>query len=73
MMTMDVRSLYTNIDHDEGMEACIEKLETRKKYLYTIKNNRIIDTTRPKIKRFPIRRHYVPENYGDCNGDAYGS
>ena len=30
MVTMDVRSLYTNIDHDEGVEACIEKLETRK-------------------------------------------
>ena len=31
MVTMDVSSLYTNIDHDEGVKACIEKLETRKK------------------------------------------
>ena len=31
LVTMDVRSLYSNIDHDEGTEACIEKLETRQK------------------------------------------
>ena len=28
---MDVTSLYTNIDHEEGAEACFQKLETRKK------------------------------------------
>ena len=27
---MDVNGLYTNIDHDEGSEACYRKLETRK-------------------------------------------
>ena len=30
LVTMDVRALYTNIDHEEGVEACIEKLDTRK-------------------------------------------
>ena len=30
LVTMDVASLYTNIDHDEGTQACYEKLETRK-------------------------------------------
>ena len=29
MITMDVASLYTNIDQEEGAEACFEKLETR--------------------------------------------
>ena len=27
---MDVTSLYTNIDHEEGSDACFQKLETRK-------------------------------------------
>ena len=31
LVTMDVRALYTNIDHDEGVEACVEKLENRRK------------------------------------------
>ena len=30
LVTMDVRSLYTNIDHHEGAEACFEALEKRK-------------------------------------------
>ena len=31
LVTMDVTSLYTNIDHEEGAEACYQKLEQRKK------------------------------------------
>ena len=30
LVTMDVSALYTNIDHQEGAEACFEKLEERK-------------------------------------------
>ena len=30
LVTMDVAALYTNIDHDEGAEACFQKLESRK-------------------------------------------
>ena len=30
LVTMDVSSLYTNIDHEEGAEACFKKLEERK-------------------------------------------
>ena len=30
LVTMDVASLYTNISHNEGAQACYEKLETRK-------------------------------------------
>ena len=30
LVTMDVASLYTNIDHEEGAEACFAKLEQRK-------------------------------------------
>ena len=30
LVTMDVASLYTNIGHREGAEACFQKLETRK-------------------------------------------
>ena len=30
LVTMDVSSLYTNIDHEEGAEACREKLEERR-------------------------------------------
>ena len=30
LVTMDVSSLYTNIDHEEGAEACFQKLEERK-------------------------------------------
>ena len=30
LVTMDVSSLYTNIDHEEGAEACREHLELRK-------------------------------------------
>ena len=29
LVTMDVTSLYTNIDHEEGAQACYEKLEER--------------------------------------------
>ena len=29
LVTLDVRSLYTNIPHDEGVEACRELLNTR--------------------------------------------
>ena len=31
LVTMDVASLYTNIDHSEGAEACFKNLETRQK------------------------------------------
>jgi len=31
LVTMDVASLYTNISHKEGAQACFEKLETRTK------------------------------------------
>jgi hypothetical protein len=30
LVTMDVASLYTNIDHEEGAQACFEKLKRRK-------------------------------------------
>ncbi len=30
LVTMDVASLYTNIDHDEGADACFQKLECRR-------------------------------------------
>ena len=30
LVTMDVSSLYTNIDHEEGAQACYEYLEKRK-------------------------------------------
>ena len=31
LVTMDVSALYTNIDHEEGAQACLEALEKRKK------------------------------------------
>ena len=30
LVTMDVNSLYTNIDQEEGSDACYKKLETQK-------------------------------------------
>ena len=30
LATMDVSSLDTNVDHEEGAEACFKKLEERK-------------------------------------------
>ena len=30
LVTMDILSLYTNINHEEGAEACFKKLEERK-------------------------------------------
>ena len=30
LVTLDVASLYTNIDHEEGAKACFKKLQTRK-------------------------------------------
>ena len=30
LVTMDVNSLHTNMDHEEGADACCKKLETRK-------------------------------------------
>ena len=39
---MDVAGLYTNIDHDEGAQACFAKLESRKKQKNTIN---VIDIT----------------------------
>ena len=37
LVTMDVASLYTNIDHEEGADACYDKLETRKNKTITSK------------------------------------
>ena len=36
LVTIDVSSLYTNIDHEEGAEACLKKLEARKKEINSI-------------------------------------
>ena len=36
LVTMDVSSLYTNIDHEEGAEACFKKLEEKKKSIPSI-------------------------------------
>ena len=54
LVTMDVRTLYTDIDHDKGTEACIEKLDTRKEDFYSIVNNTFADSFGPKIERISI-------------------
>ena len=46
-VTMDVSSLYTNIDHEEGAQACYEKLETRSNKTVpstTLKKSNIVNT-----------------------------
>ena len=43
LVTMDVSSLYTNIDHNEGADACFQKLETRtNKHIPSIVIKRLI-------------------------------
>ena len=37
MVTMDVHSLYNNIDHEEGAEACFRALEKRNQKVLFLK------------------------------------
>ena len=69
MITMDVASLYTNIDQEEGAEACFEKLETRNnKYVASSLLKRfILLVLRSNIFRFGNRF------YRQIKGTAMGT
>ena len=68
LVTMDVSSLYTNIDQTEGSEACFEKLETResKSIPSLILKNMIMMVLQKNIFRF--RNVFYTQRKGTCMG-----
>ena len=69
LVTMDVSSLYTNIDHNEGAEACFERLENRnnKSVPSEILKRVILLVLKSNIFRFGSRY------YKQMNGCAMGT
>ena len=66
---MDVSSLYTNIDHEKGTEACFKKLEERKhkSILSIVIKNLILTIFKSKALRFGN------EYYRQITGTAMGT
>ena len=56
---MDVSSLYTNIDHLEGAEACYEALEKRENKTVPSILLKKTNFNRLKIQHFSFRRNIV--------------
>ena len=69
LVTMDVKSLYTNIDHEEGAEACFTYLERRtsKTIPSIILKNLILFVLKSNIFRFGIKL------YRQIKGTAMGT
>ena len=60
LVTMDVASLYTNIDHEEGADACYDKLETRKNKTITSKMLKSLILLVLKCNAFIRKLHLQP-------------
>ena len=83
LVTMDVNSLYTNIDHEEGAQACFEKLEQRKNKMFpsivikeliliVLKSNvfRFCNSFYQQIKGTAMGTHHSP-NYSNISMDKF--
>ena len=68
LVTMDVSSLYTNIDQSEGAEACFESLEQRN--CKSIPSNTIKNMIKLVLERniFRFREKYYTQKKGTCMG-----
>ena len=66
---MDISSLYTNIDHEKGTEACFKKLEERKhkSFLSIVMKNLILMIFKSNALRFGN------EYYRQITGTAMGT
>ena len=69
LVTMDITSLYTNIDHDEGANACFEMLEKRmnRKISSSLLKNLILLVLRSNVFR------YSEKLYKQIKGTAMGT
>ena len=68
LVTMDVASLYTNIDHEEGADACYEKLESRKNKTITSKMLRSLMMLVLKCNAFSFGTSIYKQVKGTCMG-----
>jgi len=68
-VTMDVSSLYTNIDHDEGAEACFRKPEMRKNK--TIPSSFLLNLIQTVLKSNIFR--FQNKLYRQIKGTAMGT
>ena len=68
LVTMDVSSLYTNIDQNEGADACYENLEQRSKK--SIPSSVIRDMIKLVLQRniFRFRDKFYTQRKGTCMG-----
>ena len=73
LVTMDVRALYTNIDHDEGVEACVEKLENRRKKSIPSETLGSLILLSFKVKCISVWKLGLSASDGDCNGNTNGT
>ena len=65
---MDVASLYTNIDHEEGADACFEKLEQRKNKTIPSKILKSLIMLVLKCNVFRFGSVYYEQIMGTCMG-----
>ena len=65
---MDVAALYTNIDHDEGADACYEKLENRKNKTISSKMLRSLMMLVLKSNAFRFGNSIYKQVKGTCMG-----
>ena len=68
LVTMDVASLYTNIDHEEGADACYDKLETRKNKTITSKMLQSLILLVLKCNAFTFGNSIYKQIKGTCMG-----
>lgn len=68
LVTMDVAALYTNIDHDEGADACYEKLENRKNKTISSKMLRSLMMLVLKSNAFRFGNSIYKQVKGTCMG-----
>ncbi len=67
LATIDVKSLYTNIGHDEGIHATVEALDT------TLQSHTPISRTYTQRKLFHIQRSTVLTETWHCHGHQNGT
>jgi hypothetical protein len=65
---MDVAALYTNIDHEEGADACFERLETRANKLVPSKTLKCLIMMVLKCTAFKFGSRIYEQIKGTCMG-----
>ncbi|XP_066926568.1 uncharacterized protein [Clytia hemisphaerica] len=68
LVTMDVASLYTNIDHEEGANACFDHLEQRNKKSISSSYLKKLILLVLRVKRIPIWEQHLPPIKGTAMG-----